>query len=149
MDMREAARARLTQNLTDRTRALGDHLQHGETPVGSSAGDLVLQEPMPPKSWSTDQIKAYFPEPEGDFTLTDRTLYYRDPRGEVYTLSLASIAGWRQRRSERHEYLPPRLQRRILEIEVTTSDGRRYLMESGKIFARQIRRTGRIRRRRW
>jgi hypothetical protein len=142
--MREA-----TQNLADRTQALGDHLQHGETPVASSAGDLVLQEPMPPQFWSVDQIKAYFPVPDGDFVLTDRTLYYRDPRGEVYALSLVSITGWRQRRSEMHGHLPRRLQRRILEIGVSTSDGRRYLMESGKIFARQIRRTGRIRRRWW
>jgi hypothetical protein len=102
---------------------------------------------MPPEPWSVDRIKEYFPAPDGDFVLTDRTLYYRDPRGKVYVLPLSSITGWRQKRSDRYEHLAPRLQRRILEIEVSTSDGRQYLIESGKIFARQIRRTGKIRRR--
>lgn len=147
MSMRETARTELAQRLADRTRALGDRFQRGETPVASSAGDLVRQEPMPPEGASADEILAYFPTPDGDFVLTDRTLYYRDKRGNVYLLPLASITSWRQRRCDMYPNLPPRLQRRLLEIEVSTSDGERYLIESGKIFARRIRKTGKIRRR--
>ncbi|MEU0213227.1 hypothetical protein [Streptomyces canus] len=149
MGIRETARTELAQHLADRTRALGDRFQQGETPVASSAGDLVRQEPMPPEGASAGEILAYFPAPDGDFVLTNRTLYYSDKRGNIYLLSLASITSWRQRRCDMYPHLPPRLQRRILEIEVSTSDGGRYLIESGKIFARQIRKTGKIRRRRW
>ncbi|MFE5407060.1 hypothetical protein ACFQ9Z_38480 [Streptomyces sp. NPDC056580] len=149
MGIRETARTELSQHLADRTRALGDRLQQGETPIATSAGDLVRQEPMPPEGASTDETLAYFPAPEGDFVLTDRTLYYRDKRGNIYLLPLASITSWRQRRCDTYPHLPPHLQRRILEIEVRTSDGGRYLIESGKIFARQIRKTGKARRRQW
>jgi hypothetical protein len=103
---------------------------------------------MPPEDASADDISAYFPAPDGDFVLTDRTLYYRDKRGNVYLLPLASITSWTQKRCDMYPHLPPRLQRRILEIQVSTSDGGRYLIQSGKIFARQIRKTGKIRRRR-
>ncbi|KOV94138.1 hypothetical protein [Streptomyces sp. NRRL B-3648] len=149
MGIRETARTELSQRLADRTRALGDRLQQGETPVASSGGDLVRQEPIPPEGASTDEILAYFPAPDGDFVLTDQTLYYRDKRGNIYLLPLASITSWRQRRCDTYPHLPPHLQRRILEIEVRTSDGGRYLIKSGKIFARQIRKTGKVRRRRW
>ncbi|MGX1368577.1 hypothetical protein RKD19_003936 [Streptomyces canus] len=149
MGIQETARVELAQRLADRTRALGDRFQQGEMPVASSAGDLIRQEPMPPDGAPADEILTYFPAPDGDFVLTDRTLYYRDKRGNVYLLPLASITSWRQRRSGMYPHLPRRLQRRILEIQVSTSDGGRYLIESGKIFARQIRKTGKIRRRRW
>jgi hypothetical protein len=144
----EAAQAQQAEKLSERARALGDRLEQGETPVASSAGDLVLKEPLPPQGSSVDEAMAHFPTPDGDFVLTDRTLYYRDPRGNVYLLRLASITRWRQKRSDQHPHLPSYLQRRILEIEVTMSDGGRYLIESGKVFARQIRKTGKIRRRR-
>jgi hypothetical protein len=78
--------------------------------------------------WSVDQIKAYFPASDGESVLTDRTLYFRDPRGEVYALPLTSITRWRQRRSDHHEHLTPLLQRRILEIEISTFDGGQYLI---------------------
>jgi len=148
MGIRETARTELTQRLDDRTRALGDRFQRGETPVASSAGDLVLQElPTTPEE-SVDEIMALYPVPDGDFVLTDRTLYYRDKRSNVYVFPLASITAWRQRRTEYHDHLPSRLRRRILEIDIRTSDGKRYLVETGKIFARQMRKTGKIRRRR-
>lgn len=149
MGIRETARTELAQRLADRTRALGDRFERGETPIASSAGELIRQEPMPPEGASADEILAYFPAPDGDFVLTDRTLYYRDKRGNIYLLPLATITSWRQRSCDAYPHLSQRLQRRILEIEVSTSGGGRYLIESGKIFARQIRKTGRIRRRRW
>ncbi|MFD8649786.1 hypothetical protein [Streptomyces mirabilis] len=145
--MREQARAELGQRLTGRTRALGDRFQEGETPIASSAGDLALQKLPTTPEGSADEIMAQYPLPDGDFVLSDRTLYYRDKRGNVYLLPLESITAWRQKRTEYYGDLPLRLQRRILEIEVRTLDGKQYLIETGKIFARQIRRTGKIRRR--
>ncbi|MEV4447272.1 hypothetical protein [Streptomyces mirabilis] len=147
MGIREMARTELAQRLADRTRALGDRFQEGETPIASSAGDLALQELPTTPEGSVDEIMALYPLPDGDFVLSDRTLYYRDKRGNVYLLPLASITAWRQRRTEHYGHLPPRLRRRILEIDVRTLDGEQYLIEAGKIFARQIRKTGKIRRR--
>ncbi|MET9083229.1 hypothetical protein ABZX77_15260 [Streptomyces sp. NPDC004237] len=149
MGIRQTARTELAQRLADRARALGDRFQRGETPVASSAGDLVLQELPTPPEGSVDEIMALYPVPDGDFVLTDRTLYYRDKRGNVYLLPLVSITAWRQRRTEYYDHLPSRLRRRILEIDIRTTDGKQYLIETGKIFARQIRKTGKIRRRRW
>lgn len=114
MGIRETARTELAQRLADRTRALGDRFQQRETPVASSAGDLVLQELPTTPEGSVDEIMALYPVPDGDFVLTDRTLYYRDKRGNVYLLPLASITAWRQRRTEYYDHLPSRLRRRIL-----------------------------------
>ncbi|MGW2553106.1 hypothetical protein [Streptomyces sp. NPDC001635] len=147
MGIREMARAEQAQRLEDRTRALGDRFQKGETPIASSAGDLVLQNLPTTPEGSVHDIKALYPLPDGDFVLSDRTLYYRDKRGNVYLLPLASISAWRQRRTQRYGHLPPRLRRRILEIDVRTLDGKQYLIEAGKIFARQIHRAGKIRHR--
>ncbi|MFJ9714182.1 hypothetical protein [Streptomyces sp. NPDC101234] len=136
MGTQEIARTELARRLADRTRALGDHLQQRETPVASSASDLVLRELPTPPEGSVDEIMALYPVPDGDFVLTDRTLYYRDKRGNVYLLPLASIATWRQKRTEYYDHLPSRIRRRILEIDIRTSDGTQYLIETGKIFAK-------------
>jgi erythromycin esterase-like protein len=148
MGIRETARTEIAQRLSDRTRALGDRFPEGETPLASSAGDLALQELPTAPEGSVDEIMAQYPVPDGDFVLSDQTLYYRDKRGNVYLLTLASVTAWRQRRTEYYDHLPRRLRRRILEITVRTSDGKQYLIETGKIFARQIRKAGKIRRQR-
>ena len=79
-----------------------------------------------------------YPTRDGDFVLTNRTLIYRDPLNRVWTLPLASITKWQQQRSSMH--------RRLVDIDVHMSDGRQYSIETGKIFTKQIRKTGKIRR---
>ncbi|WP_405890251.1 hypothetical protein OG427_17845 [Streptomyces sp. NBC_00133] len=147
MGLRKVAQEHITQSLVDRVRAIEGRMEPGEVPIASSAGELGRREPVPPEGATIAEVKAHFPAPDGDFVLTDKNLYYRDPRGMVYKLPLRDFVAWRQQISDSYPTLSPALRRRILEIDVRLSDGSRYVIESGKLFARQIRRVGRVRRR--
>ncbi|MEY9837444.1 hypothetical protein [Streptacidiphilus sp. EB103A] len=142
--MRDEARLMLTQNLAARAEAIDSYLQPGETLLASSAGDLHRVAPPLADDATTEEVLDSIFIPDGDFVLTDARLIYRDSRSNVAVMPLESVTRWHQKVSR--AYNPSR---RILDIDFHLSDGRVYLVVTGKVFAKQIRKAGKIRRSFW
>lgn len=138
--MDEHARQMTADNLALRVSQLGDHIPATERPLLSQAGFLFAAGHEVP-------VLSSPPVVEGDFVLTDRTLYYTPPYGDVVVMPLGAISSWRQRRSRRHPYLPAKLQRLALLVEVDVEGSGPYTLEFGKTFAKIVRKAGGIRRR--
>lgn len=137
--MNEYARQLTADNLALRVSQLGDLIPVTERPLISQAGMLFSAGQEIP-------VLSAPPIVEGDFVLTDRTLYYTPPYGEVVVISLGAISSWRQRRSNRHPYLPAKLQRLALLVEVEVEESGPCTMEFGKTFGKFVRKAGAIRR---
>ncbi|MFD7965906.1 hypothetical protein ACFV5J_34455 [Streptomyces zaomyceticus] len=124
---------------------LHDVIPATETPLASSAGELFTAESP------VEHLQAHHPRPDGDFVLTDKALYFTELVArsvQTHAIPLTAVRSWRQR-SHRHNYLPRLLQRRIALIEVSLTNDETYVLEFGKTFARQDRKTGGIRKKRW
>ncbi|MDX3590535.1 hypothetical protein ACFYUM_09005 [Streptomyces fimicarius] len=125
-------------NLALRVSQLGDLITVTERPLLSQAGFLH------PAGHEIPALSSP-PAAEGDFVLTDRTLYYTPPYGDVIVIPLGAISSWRQRRSHRHPYLPAKLQRLSLLVDVDVKGSGPCTLEFGKTFAKTVKKTGGIR----